>query len=402
MSTDQLPATAASGQRQPSVIEQFRRDLDRMQPQFKAALPVHITPEKFQRVVMTAIQNNPSLLKCTRQSLFNACMRAASDGLLPDGREGAIVPFSENEDGQKKSDQASWMPMIAGIRKKARNSGEIADWYCEVVYQGDDFDYQLGDEPHIHHRPGPREENEKITHVYSICRFKDGTLSRDVMTIGQVEKLRKAFSRAKRGPWNNPVTYPEMAKKTVARRHAKSLPMSTDLEAVIRRDDELYDLSSLQKPQPSAIADTKREALPAPVREAPQFQDRPAAASSADDGTIYDADGVVIEDGPAQVEEADQSSLFPDSPSSGEASAPSPASAPQPAPESGAGEGTQDESDLIQAHDRALAAAAKDGSSALEAAWKMIPPQHQKVLRAAKDKRHKPAAMGADQQKEKA
>ena len=33
-----------------------------------------------------------------------------------------------------------------------------------------------------------------------------------------------------------------MAKKTVARRHSKVLPMSTDIVALLHRDDELYDL----------------------------------------------------------------------------------------------------------------------------------------------------------------
>ena len=64
-------------QRQPTAVEVFRADLVRMEQQFVAALPAHIPVERFMRVVMTAVQNNPELLKCTRQSLFNACVRAA-------------------------------------------------------------------------------------------------------------------------------------------------------------------------------------------------------------------------------------------------------------------------------------------------------------------------------------
>ena len=40
--------------------------------------------------------------------------------------------------------------------------------------------------------------------------------------------------------WRN--SFDEAAKKTLARRHAKVLPMSTDLDDLLRRDDELYDL----------------------------------------------------------------------------------------------------------------------------------------------------------------
>src|SRR5215831_21161121 len=114
----------------PAPLTQFRRDLTSMESQFAMALPAHIPVERFTRVVMTAVQNNMKLLRCTRQSLFNACMKAAQDGLLPDGREGAIVPFGDDEEGGRGRrgapvPTASWMPMIAGIRKKARNSGEI-------------------------------------------------------------------------------------------------------------------------------------------------------------------------------------------------------------------------------------------------------------------------------------
>jgi recombination protein RecT len=259
---NQQVATTPQGPK--AVIDQFRRDLDKMGPQFAHALPAHIPVERFMRVVMTAIQNQPKLLACSRQSIFNACMKCAADGLLPDSREAAIVPFGDNEDGQKKSDQATYMPMIAGIRKKARNSGEIADLWVREVREGDVFDYQEGDEPHIFHKPSLVGGTErKITHVYSICKFKDGTLSREVMTIQQVEEIRQKFSRAKKGgPWHDRVTYGEMAKKTVVRRHAKQLPSSTDLDDILRRDDELYDMKgaaergeAMQRRQPkSAMA----------------------------------------------------------------------------------------------------------------------------------------------------
>jgi recombination protein RecT len=235
----QKPATG----KQVSVIDQFRRDLERMGPQFSMALPAHIPLERFTRVLMTAIQNEPKLLACTRQSIFNAAMKCAQDGLLPDRREAAIVPFGESEDGQRKAnDQATYLPMIGGIRKKARNSGELSDWYAEVVHAGDEFDYQLGDEPHILHKPALKGGRTRpITHAYSIAKFKDGGISREVMTIDEIEDIRRKYSRSRKGPWNDPVTYPEMVRKTVARLHAKQLPMSSDLDTVLRRDDALYD-----------------------------------------------------------------------------------------------------------------------------------------------------------------
>ena len=66
--------------------------LKKRESQFAAALPAHMPVERFMRVVLTAAQNNPDLVRADRPSFFNACMKAAQDGLLPDGREGACRP----------------------------------------------------------------------------------------------------------------------------------------------------------------------------------------------------------------------------------------------------------------------------------------------------------------------
>lgn len=232
--------------------------------QLKHALPPHIPVERFMRVVMTALQSNPKLLACTQQSLWNSCMKAAQEGLLPDGREGAIVPYGENEDGRKIADNATWMPMIAGLKKKVRNSGEIKDWYIEIVYGGDHFLYQKGDDPKLEHIPVPPSQRTKslpyqgIIAAYSIAVFKDGSKSvPEVMWIEEIEGVRSK-SKAKKGPWADPIFYPEMCKKTVARRHYKSLPQSTDLDDLMRNDDTLYDFSEREDTEPGAHGSSKR------------------------------------------------------------------------------------------------------------------------------------------------
>jgi recombination protein RecT len=227
-----------------SAISVWRADLERLKPQFQYALPSHIPVERFIRVVMTALQNNPKLLRCTKQSLFNAAMRCAQDGLLPDGREAALVPFGDDpESGRSKPDQAQYMPMVRGIRKLVRNSGLLSDWNVQIVQEGDDFDYQLGDKPFIHHRPSKTGgRTRKVIFAYSIATYPDGTLSREVMNADQIKDIQSK-SRAKRGPWQDPIFFPEMCRKTVARLHSKQLPMSTDLDTVMRRDEDLYDFA---------------------------------------------------------------------------------------------------------------------------------------------------------------
>lgn len=271
----------------PLAVKTLRDDLGRMSDQFKFALPAHMPVERFLRVVMTAVQRNPKLLKCSRQSFFNACMSAANDGLLPDGREGAIVPYGDDgEGGGSKSENAQWLPMIAGLRKKVRNSGALTDWNVQVVQQGDEFDYALGDNPYIHHKPSPTGGRTRpVLFVYSIATYPDGTKSREVMNIDQVKDIQKK-SRARKGPWSDPIFFPEMCRKTVARLHSKQLPMSTDLDRLLHRDDALYDFTGARD-QRQPIAPPQRPATVAAALDA--FSGAPDIAAAAPAGAEHAA-----------------------------------------------------------------------------------------------------------------
>lgn len=221
----------------------IRDELERMGPEFEKALPRHIPVERFKRVLMTAISMNPDLVYAERRTLWSAAMRAAQDGLLPDGREGAMVIFNTKvkQGGQERwEQQVQWMPMIAGIRKKVRNSGEIVDWYAEVVHAKDAFEYELGDDPFIRHKPHLGEDRGPIIAAYSICTLKGGFKSRDVMPVDRINRVRQAAKSPDSPAWTK--WFDEMCKKVVARRHSKVLPMNTDLDDLMRRDDELYDL----------------------------------------------------------------------------------------------------------------------------------------------------------------
>ena len=270
----------------PNPVVVLRHEMQGMEAQFKAALPAHIPAERFMRVLMTAIQNNPKLVNVDRRSLWNAAMRAAQDGLLPDGREGAIVDYKG-----KHGPVAQWMPMIAGLRKKVRNSGEIATWDANVVREKDHFEFRLGDDPLIVHMPSLDADPGKVIAAYSIATLKSGEKSREVMSVAEIERVRER-SRVKStdGPWFT--DYAEMCRKTVVRRHSKSLPMSTDLDDLIRRDDDLYDLKgaadrSEEKP---ALAD-RLSALAAAVETAPTIDGEAAEAADATTETAVQSSG---------------------------------------------------------------------------------------------------------------
>jgi recombination protein RecT len=282
--------------------------LDKLDGEFQSALPAHIPVGLFKRVVMTAIQNNPDLLAVDRRSLFNSAMRAAQDGLLPDGREGAMVVYRG-----KTGQIAQWMPMISGIRKKVRNSGEIATWDAHVVYERDVFKYQLGDKPFIHHEPTMGERGSVIG-AYSIAVLKTGEMSREVMSVSEIEAVRKRSRASGNGPW---VTdYAEMCRKTVARRHSKVLPMSTDLDDLIRRDDELYDMAGAGDAavKPAATRQTTADKLaliggakdvtPSLPGENDDFDDAAQGAPQAGPGPAPDSPADAAGPGPGDPQDA--------------------------------------------------------------------------------------------------
>lgn len=253
MTTKQPPAQpAVPPSKALKPIDVLKKDIQNLEPQFKKALPVHIPVEKFSRVLMTALSTNNDLVQATRPSLFAACMRLAGQGLLPDGREAAIVTF-KNKQGELIAQD---MPMVAGILKKVRNSGELAMITAQVIYENDKFRYWVdGDGEHIIHEPNLFSERGKRIGVYALAKTKDGAVYIEPMTVEQVMDVKNVSRSKDRGPWAGDFE-DEMWRKTAIRRLSKRLPMSTDLEGAIHADDQLYDLDP--EPGPEAPPPEKK------------------------------------------------------------------------------------------------------------------------------------------------
>lgn len=251
----------AVAQRDP--IKDLQTDLSRdtVKAQFALALPAHITPDKFVRTLMTAVAKNPDLANADRRSLFNSCLEAAADGLMPNGKEAALVIFNTKEKRDGKDvwvKKVQYMPMVRGIRKLAFNSGQlkVLDAFC--VHANDHFDYEYGFDPNVTHKP-PKlgQDRGPIIGVYAVSETKDGERSLEVMDRAAVEKVRSVSRSKDSGPWVQ--WWDEMARKTVLRRLAKRLPLSEELERVINRDDALYEVSKRREadaalPPPTATA----------------------------------------------------------------------------------------------------------------------------------------------------
>jgi recombination protein RecT len=255
--------TVAIRQQHPIVV--LRERLEQRTSEIKAALP-GIPPERFIRAVITAAQINPDILACEFQSLWLACMRACRDGLLPDGVEGAIVPYKS---------KATWIPMYRGMLRKFQESGQFRWVAADVVHVGEQFEYWITENgPHFKHKP---EGGGAVVRAYAIATTQAGGVFVAVMSMHDLDKVR-AMSRASRddAPWK---TWPEeMMKKSALRRLSKMLPSAPLLD-----DDEPELEAPATAPAPIARAPGAAAALDQFSRASPASGDNPHPVAAIDD-----------------------------------------------------------------------------------------------------------------------
>ena len=253
----------------PLVI--LRQKLEDRRNELKHALPSDIDPDHFIRALTTSAQINPDLQACSWASLWLAAMKACRDGLLPDGVEGAIVPYKT---------QAQWLPMYRGLLKKFRQSGQCKWIGADVVRQGETFEHYVDEQgEHFKHVPGDI-DTRPIVKVYAAALTRDGAFYVAVMPMAEIEKIKK-MSRASRddAPWR--MWESEMQKKTALRRLSKLLPAGREI--IGEDDDGLANVPSIEAPlAPMPLP-------PRPVSAADQLQT--FASSAPERGEEQDGGG---------------------------------------------------------------------------------------------------------------
>lgn len=242
-------------------VQQVQRFIDReaSRREIQAVLPKSIDIDKFARVAKTAIANNPELAECDAPSLMNSLVRCAQDGLVPDNREAALVIFNTKV---KRGNQEFWvkkaqyMPMVDGILKRARMSGEIAVIAAKAVYEKDEFEYWMDEEgEHLKYHPSLRGgDRGELQLVFAFARLTNGELVIETMTREEVERVRMASKNSDKGPWKD--WYERMALKAVLHRQGRRLPNASEVMELTTRDSFMYDFENAKDVTP------RREALP--------------------------------------------------------------------------------------------------------------------------------------------
>lgn len=199
---------------------------DKMREQFAAALPKHLTPERFCRVALTALTRTPKLAECTQESFFRCLLDLSAFGLEPDGRRAHLIPYGN---------QCTLILDWKGIAELALRSGLIAKLHADIVCENDEFAYDLGEIKT--HKIDFKQPRGAMYAVYALAVTKDGQTFVAVMHKEEVEAIRKRSRAGNSGPWQT--DYNEMAKKTAFRRLAKWLPLSAEFRDALDKDDDL-------------------------------------------------------------------------------------------------------------------------------------------------------------------
>ncbi len=207
-----------------------------MEPEIKKALPSVLTPERFTRMVLSALSTTPQLGSCTPASFLGAMMTAAQLGVEPNTPLGQayLIPFKNRKKG---CEEVQFQLGYKGMLDLAYRSGQVSTIQAHTVYENDKFDYALGLEPKLEHVPAAKNRGQ-ATHYYAVVRMKDGGFCFAVMSREDVEahakKYSQSYSQGYSSPWST--AFDEMAKKTVLKRALKYAPMKTEFTRGIAQD----------------------------------------------------------------------------------------------------------------------------------------------------------------------
>lgn len=196
-------------------------------------VPKHLTAERLMRVAVNCVAKTPRLQECSPTSLLQCVLVAAELGLEPGGALGQLylVPFKGT---------CTAIIGYRGFLELSRRTGQLKSINAAIVYAKElenNFKVTLGDEPKITHERSMADDRGEPIGAYCVAKLHSGEIMFEVMTKKQIEAVRARSMSADKGPW---VTdWEEMAKKTVFRRLAKWLPLSSEqFDKALEMDNE--------------------------------------------------------------------------------------------------------------------------------------------------------------------
>ena len=227
-----------------SRIEQFQKDGSMI-------LPKNYSVENHMKSAWLALQevedkeHHKALQICTKESIANSLLDMVLQGLSVSKNQGYFIVY-----GNKLVFKRSYFGTIA-LAKRA--GGMVSEPVANVIYEGDDFQYEIDPKTAKvsiikHSQKLENIDNSKIKGAYALVTLTDGTTQ---VTIMSMQQIRAAWGQgATKG--NSPAHKnfaEEMAKKTVIGRACKVIINSSDDAWLYdgKEDDADSDKASIQR-----------------------------------------------------------------------------------------------------------------------------------------------------------
>lgn len=229
-----------------------------MEPEIKRALPEIITVERFTRMALSALNTTPKLQECTPMSFLSALMSAAQLGLEPNTPLGQayLIPYKN-----KGSLECQFQIGYKGLIDLCYRNPQIQIIQAQAVYENDEFEYELGLNPRLVHRPAVQNRGQVIL-FYGFFKLTNGGYGFEVMSKEDIDIYAKEYSKnfeSSYSPWQT--NYVSMARKTVIKQALKMAPLKTDIRKALSTDETIKDELSvdMSEIQSKEIYDTEYE-----------------------------------------------------------------------------------------------------------------------------------------------
>lgn len=201
----------------PAMLNAYKAEIAR-------ALPRHLDGNRMARIALTCFRQNPKLGECYPKSVFASVIMAAQLGLEPGiGGQAYLIPYGQ---------ECQFVPGWQGLVDLVSRAGRASVW-TGAVFEGDEFDYALGDSPHVTHRPAGDEDESSLTHVYAVGRV-EGSQWPVIEVWPKAKVLRHRDRYNKVGKRHYSYAHFEMyARKIALLQVLKYMPKSVELQTAI-------------------------------------------------------------------------------------------------------------------------------------------------------------------------
>ncbi len=155
-------------------------------------LPADYSPENAMKSAWLMLQETvdrdkrPALQVCTRESVYNALLSMAVQGLNPDKKQCYFIVY-----GKKLCLQRSY---FGSMHVAKTVDPEIIDIYGKTVYADDEFEYEIHHGKEVVTKHAQKLQNiqaDKIIGAYATIVYRDGRELSTVMTFDQIKQAWK-------------------------------------------------------------------------------------------------------------------------------------------------------------------------------------------------------------------